>query len=153
MATGGAYTLFSHFHTESSAVQSCSAMAPRGAELTAAAADESASRGSAHCAVAQTQLALSVCALGFPSLRGRWTEWRPSEESQSTSRKQEGISVLRRKATVSRINADRHLQGVTERARSESLVQYRCGRLSWRSRSILGPSYDTSASLTPQHRA
>ena len=41
-------------HTESSAVQACFAMAPRGAELHVGAADESAWRMSAHCAVALT---------------------------------------------------------------------------------------------------
>ena len=77
-------------------------MAPRSAELTAVAADASARRVWAHRAVAQTLLALSVCALGYSSLRGRSTEWRRSEQSLSASRKREGMCVRRTTATVNR---------------------------------------------------
>ena len=78
----------------------------RCAELTAAAADESAWRGLAHCAVALAQLALSVCALGFSSLRGRSTEWRPPEESQSSQRRKFAIPV--HSAHGRRARAPRH---------------------------------------------
>ena len=60
-----------------------------------------------------------MCALGFPSLRGRSTEWRPPEESQSTERKQEGMCVPCTTATVTRTTFDGLSQGVAERARPE----------------------------------
>ena len=60
---------------------------------------------------------LALCAY---FVRCRWTVWRLPEEWRITSRKEDGISVLRMNTTVNRINADRHLQGVAERASPES---------------------------------